>query len=540
MKSLLRSKFLLTAGLTFGLLFAVCQRPTFGQSAFYDLRFTDGQSLPAGDSLSGNALNIQAGTPHQTVTFDIWLTVVGGSTTDATQSGLEQADFKGFSQVASGGGAFTTGATGGSTGTAQVGAVSVVGLGAFAGHVSGHGAPTITFADNGSTNGTTASSTKDLIFDMGTASTATGDLALAMGGTASTVFASNANATPTGGSSANGGGWQFDIGRVTFNLGTASAVAGATTSFVALNPNTTSAAIVSINGGTSFQTLTSGTTFTRNSNSSFNSLNFVVVPAAVTGALEDNSNTAGVFGPPQSFSVAASGPYNVVDSSVVGQVSGTTGGNTAFPPSGVGGRARILAGTNSSATGKTVTMGWRSRLVPSEVSPAQHPPMADSVTTGLISDVVDLNGLGNPSDPFVLDMTYNPALLPKHNAPGIETSLANNKLIYMVSPLSGVDGTQYVNTVAVNTGNVVTSPLDGRYGYVGSYAAFQADAAGGNGGTPGSELGAWGVDTALHEVWAVVDHNSTFAVVPEPSTMLLAGFGLLGLVGLRRRLKKVA
>jgi hypothetical protein len=220
-------------------------------------------------------------------------------------------------------------------------------------------------------------------------------------------------------------------------------------------------------------------------------------------------------------------------------VAGTTGGSTAFPPIGVGGRARILAGTNSSATVKAVTMGWRSRLVPSE-SPGPANVVSPGTTSPLLSDVVDVQGLGNPSDPFVLDMTYNPALLPKHNAPGIEAGLANNKLIYMVSPTTGVDGTQYENTVLLNTGNIVTSPLDARYGYKGSYATFQSAGQPGNGLTPAQERGAWGVDTALHEVWAVVNHNSTFAVVPEPSTMLLAGFGLLSLVGLRRRMKKVA
>ncbi len=34
-------------------------------------------------------------------------------------------------------------------------------------------------------------------------------------------------------------------------------------------------------------------------------------------------------------------------------------------------------------------------------------------------------------------------------------------------------------------------------------------------------LGDWGVDTADHTVWAVLDHNSQFAVVPEPGTLAL-------------------
>jgi hypothetical protein len=46
------------------------------------------------------------------------------------------------------------------------------------------------------------------------------------------------------------------------------------------------------------------------------------------------------------------------------------------------------------------------------------------------------------------------------------------------------------------------------------------------------QLGSYGIDTVNHEVWAVVDHNSEFAVaqaVPEPSswTALLGGLGLL-------------
>ena len=52
-------------------------------------------------------------------------------------------------------------------------------------------------------------------------------------------------------------------------------------------------------------------------------------------------------------------------------------------------------------------------------------------------------------------------------------------------------------------------------------------------------LGAYGVDPSSgnHDVWAVINHNSQFAVVPEPSTLLLAALGLAGSAVYRRRRK---
>ena len=47
-------------------------------------------------------------------------------------------------------------------------------------------------------------------------------------------------------------------------------------------------------------------------------------------------------------------------------------------------------------------------------------------------------------------------------------------------------------------------------------------------------LGAYGVDTDANTAWAVINHNSSFIVVPEPSRALVAAFGLAA-IALRRR-----
>ena len=50
-------------------------------------------------------------------------------------------------------------------------------------------------------------------------------------------------------------------------------------------------------------------------------------------------------------------------------------------------------------------------------------------------------------------------------------------------------------------------------------------------------LGTYGVDTVNGTVWAVLNHNSDFSVIPEPHPMALVGAGLPGLSARRRRRK---
>ena len=153
-------------------------------------------------------------------------------------------------------------------------------------------------------------------------------------------------------------------------------------------------------------------------------------------------------------------------------VTGTSGG-------ALGTSVTFLAGTS---TGGTASMTFRTRI-------------GDEITS-LLSDVVDLNSVTGTSA-FVLQMSYNPADL---------GTLPEGTLY-----LGWKDGLVFVNA--------------------GDTAAYGVPVIGAWGGT--LDVGEWGVDPVAHTAWAVIAHNSEFAVVPEPATIVL--FGLGGLALLRRR-----
>ena len=77
----------------------------------------------------------------------------------------------------------------------------------------------------------------------------------------------------------------------------------------------------------------------------------------VGGTTADNTNLPGAYGPALTAVVGPSGSYSGLESQVVAVNPGTgsSAGNTD---------ARILTGGNSSATSRTVAMGWRSRFRP--------------------------------------------------------------------------------------------------------------------------------------------------------------------------------
>ncbi len=123
-----------------------------------------------------------------------------------------------------------------------------------------------------------------------------------------------------------------------------------------------------------------------------------------------------------------------------------------------------------------------------------------------------LNGSSGQTAPFVLQMSYDSDALPG-------TSAADDPLyLAWLDPLTGLWVNAVNGNVGINSGNYE----------VGAYP---------NGDTT---LGDWGVNTANQTVWAVVNHDGEFAVVPEPSTMALLMAAAIGLLGWRwrRRSKK--
>jgi len=163
--------------------------------------------------------------------------------------------------------------------------------------------------------------------------------------------------------------------------------------------------------------------------------------------------------------------------------------------------ASILSGSVA-ASGGTVSMTWL---------PTQ---------SGLFADVLELSS-ATGTTPFVLSMTYSSGL-----DAGTAATLALG--------WNASSGTA-ANWVNATLGNSVTTASQPQQGYLGSFTDFQTQ----YGSDLGAYVGAYGRDPLTTSTWAVVDHNSQFSIVPEPSaTALLAIAAVAAWAG--RRLRRAA
>ena len=155
--------------------------------------------------------------------------------------------------------------------------------------------------------------------------------------------------------------------------------------------------------------------------------------------------------------------------------------------------ATLLGGSNLNSADETVTMSWRDRQVGFELD-------------FLLSDILDLTGIDG--DLFVLEMTYDDSLM--------------------------YGGTEEENAAA---GDLYIAWLDnGNWVHAGNDSLAVVLGEWDDEGASTLTLGAWGVDTVANTLWVVTDHNSEFAAIPEPGTLVLLSLGLFGmLLGRRRR-----
>jgi fibronectin-binding autotransporter adhesin len=216
----------------------------------------------------------------------------------------------------------------------------------------------------------------------------------------------------------------------------------------------------------------------------------VTLVGNVGNAIADASGSPTTFGPALTAQVASSGSYANL-SSTVNSTTGSGGGGAH------GTTATILAGTNATANAQTVSMQWRTRA---------------SSDPGMASDILDLGGMSlsgsGQADVFALEMSYDAG----------QFGDANEQM------LAAKDGQISLDWLDPATG-LWENAIDGDFGTnVGTFHL---------GAWPQGDLtlGDWGVDTTDHTVWAVIDHNSTFAVLPEPSTFVLLAACMLGLTG---------
>ncbi|MCC5829452.1 MAG: PEP-CTERM sorting domain-containing protein [Phycisphaeraceae bacterium] len=193
----------------------------------------------------------------------------------------------------------------------------------------------------------------------------------------------------------------------------------------------------------------------------------------------------------------------VIDVPVVSSVFGSASSGSplsGFSIAGTSTAAAIVGGTAS--TDLDISLGFTG-------NPDTGPKSAI-----VIGDVVNLT-FSEPGDLYVLQLAYS---LDNVLAAGLE-ELELRVLVFDTASEAWVEA-----TLLNSDGGAGASFFEG------SYAAYLS----GTDGDPA--LSAFGVDTINHQIWAVLDTNSSFAVgiIPEPASLALMGIGGLLLMSRRR------
>lgn len=208
----------------------------------------------------------------------------------------------------------------------------------------------------------------------------------------------------------------------------------------------------------------------------------------------------------------------VVDGGVFYVESGATVGN-AVTLSG-GGYNRTLSGNLLNAVNASSDLdgvNTTARLAAGSVA------VATTLETSFVADSSALNDNLRRSDVYAFEGTGENLFVLELAITSAEANLF----------LAWLDEETNLWTNAVE-GNDDNNASGAQQGFAGTFAQFQAVP--GYGTDLGDYVGAWGSSTALGvtTVWAVLNHNSDFAIVPEPGTILLVTLGL-GTVLFRRR-----
>lgn len=160
-----------------------------------------------------------------------------------------------------------------------------------------------------------------------------------------------------------------------------------------------------------------------------------------------------------------------------------------------------ITSNGTKVTEAQILYGTTSAYRATEAAFDNTPSSSASNDVWRISDVLSFSGLGG--EIFAIQMSYSQSAYNTAALNGFYTS----ELELRLSWFNGGEWT------TLGTGPFVEGAWDAQY----------------------TTLGTFGVDTASNTVWVVTNHNSEFAVVPEPSTFAFLSIGFIALCFQLRR-----